>query len=120
MHDFYKFIREKNRDSFRVKYALKSQERKQLIRDCGIHGLVLFEYYLRMASIEDVGLDDEAAAEYFDWSTHTARRWRRELINHGWLHIERATLSQGQKITLYYLGKDEVSRLKANQEKKGP
>lgn len=104
------YIREKVRDEFRMKYALREIERKALISEVGVHGLVLFEYYLRMASVEGMELTDEDASEYFGWSIHTTGRWRRELIKNGWFHSDNARLNNGEKVIVYYLGKSEVKR----------
>ena len=114
-----KFIREKTREPFYTKFTLRKQERWDLIREIGEHGLVLFEMYLRMAAIENIELTDEDAAIYFGWNIHTASRYRRALVKGGWLHVEKARSSNGQLIVLYYLGKDEVSAAKANQKVSG-
>jgi len=103
-----KYIRRKNTDSFRLRYALGHTERKNLIREAGIHALVLFEYYLRLASTENTAITDEDAAEYFDWSPHTAKRHRLSLMRAGWVAIEKARLGNGRRMEVYYLGKDEV------------
>lgn len=103
-----KYIRRKNSDGFRLKYSLAHTERKQLVRETSVHALVLFEYYLRLASTENAVITDEDAAEYFDWSARAAQRYRLALTNAGWIAIEKAKLSNGRKIHVYYLGKDEV------------
>jgi hypothetical protein len=103
-----KYIRRKNQDGFRLKYSLTHTERQQLVREIGIHALVLFEYYLRLASTENALITDKDAADYFDWSAHTAKRHRLNLSKHGWLGIEKASLSNGRRVEVYYLGKDEV------------
>ena len=103
--DKFKYVRERNHDPFPVKYSLRRQERPALVVEAGVHGLVLFEYYLRLASMEDVELTDQGAADYFGWNLHTVRRHRRVLINKGWLNIEKATLSNGNRVVVYYLGK---------------
>jgi predicted transcriptional regulator len=106
--DHAKYIRRNNTDGFRLKYALGHTERRQLIKEVGIHGLVLFEYYLRLASTENALIDDEAAAEYFEWKRPTAKRHRLSLSQAGWIAFERARLSNGRRVHVYYLGKDEV------------
>jgi len=106
--DHNKYIRRKNTESFRLKYSLSQAERKSLVRDAGVHALVLFEYYLRLASTENAPINDEDAAEYFDWSIHTAKRWRLALVKKGWMAIEKARLNNGRKIQVVYLGQEEV------------
>jgi hypothetical protein len=106
--DQYKYVREKNRDFFPLKYSVSREERLALIQEVGVYGLVLFEYFLRMASIEDIEITDETAAEYFGWNLHTAARWRRALIKAGWFHSAAGKVSNGNKVHLYYLGKAAV------------
>ncbi len=97
-----------------MKYSLKAQERIDLIEDTGVHGLVLFEYYLRMASVENVEITDENAAEYFGWNIHTAKRWRRKLIKAGWVYMDKARAPNGDYVFRYFLGKSEVTRSRSN------
>jgi hypothetical protein len=116
----YKYVREKNREAFAMKYSLRRDERIALIEDAGLHGLVLFEFYLRLASIEDIEISDQAAADYFGWNLHTARRYRRLLVKKDWIHTEKAKLSNGHKIVLYYLGKEEVNKAKQRNPNEEP
>lgn len=111
-NEHVKYIRRKSTDGFRLKYGLSHAERKELVRDCGVHALVLFEYYLRLASTENTPITDKDAADYFDWSMHTAKRWRLALVSKGWVAIEKSKLGNGRKIHVYYLGKEEVLRSK--------
>ena len=106
--DHAKYIRRKSQDGFRLKYALGNTERKDLVKDCGVHALVLFEYYLRLASTENAIISDDDAADYFDWSKTTAKRHRLSLVRTGWICLEKAKLSNGRRVHVYYLGKDEV------------
>lgn len=106
--DHVKYIRRKNTDGFKLKYSLGHTERKELVREVGVHALVLFEYYLRLASTENAIIDDQTAADYFDWSKPTAKRHRLSLSQAGWISLERARLSNGRRVHVYYLGKDEV------------
>jgi hypothetical protein len=103
-----KYIRRKNTDGFRLKYSLGHTERRALIKEVGIHALVLFEYYLRLASTENAMISDIDAGEYFDWSPHTAKRHRLSLARAGWIAIEKASLNNGRRVEVYYLGKEEV------------
>lgn len=115
----------KNRDQakyIRRKNTLGHTERKQLIKEVGIHCLVLFEYYLRLASTEHAVISDEDAGDYFGWSSGTAKRHRLALVKAGWLAIEKARLNNGCRICVHYLGKDEVKAagLKPETKKKSP
>ena len=114
-----KYIRRKNTDGFRMKYALSNTERKELVRECGVYCLALFEYYLRIASIENLPITDADAAEYFGWSENGTKKHRIKLQKAGWFYRDIATSSRKtkKKIYIYYLGKKEVTSLGLNQEK---
>ena len=122
--DHVKYIRRRNQDGFRHKYALSHTERRQLIRETSVHCLVLFEYYLRLASTENSPISDEEAAEYFDWTRTTAKRHRLALTHAGWYACEKTKLKNGRRIQVHYLGKDEVEaaglRPKSEPKKKEP
>lgn len=117
--DHAKYIRRRNNDGFRLKYALSHTERRILVREAGVQCLVLFEYYLRLASTENTIITDEDAAEYFAWKLRTAVKWRRVLANEGWISFVKAKLPSGKWIHTYYLGKDEVRSSKSKPEKPG-
>ncbi len=116
MPNHCKYIRDKVRDPFPMKYAIRGKERIAIVEEAGVNGLVLFEYYLRMASIENVEITDRSAAEYFGWGIHTAKRARIRLQNTGWVLMDRARSARGESVYLYYLGKDEVKEARRNQE----
>lgn len=117
MSDLFNYMRNRVREEYRMKYALRSDERKALIQETSVNGLVLFEYYLRMASVGNIELgDDTQAAEYFGWSPHTAARWRRELTKTGWFHMEKAKLPSGKNAYVYYLGKDPVAEVRGTSD----
>ena len=106
--DHTKYIRRKSSDGFRHKYSLSTAERKQLVREVGVFALVLFEYYLRLASTENTVITDKDAGEYFDWSAASAKRHRLSLAKAGWIAFEKAKLNNGRRVHVYYLGKAEV------------
>lgn len=106
--DHVKYIRRRNNDGFRLKYALNHTERRLLVREVNIYALVLFEYYLRVASTDNTPISDVDAAEYFGWTETTAQRHRLALSKAGWFAREKLTLKGGRRIHMTYLGKDEV------------
>ena len=103
------YCRRKNNDGFRLKFALKNQERKDLIKECGVYGLIIFEYYLRMASIGNVVLTDEGAASYFGLTANAVKKHRINLQKKGWFYRDSATSGDKRRIHIYYLGKEEVA-----------
>ena len=114
MKNIVTYMRERTKKGFYVNYALTQEEREDLIKECGINGLVLFEYYLRMASIGNVELNDKDAAKYFCQVESTITRWRRSLINKGFVHIDKFHHPHTkQQSIVYYLGRDQVEEYKA-------
>lgn len=91
-------------------YYLQPDERRDLIKDCGVSGLVLFEYYLYLnkKTIPEV-ITDERAAEWFGWTLATAKRHRLSLIKKGWFYIQKFYNKDKQKIEVYHLGQDGVA-----------
>lgn len=106
--DHVKYIRRRNNDGFRLKFALNHTERRLLVREVNIYALVLFEYYLRIASTDNTPISDVDAAEYFGWTETTAQRHRLALSKAGWFAREKLTLKGGRRMHMTYLGKDEV------------
>jgi len=102
-------VRNRVSNGFRLKYALTNTERKQLIKECGVNALVLFEYWLRLSSVGDQEFSDVGAADYFGWSEATAKRHRLRLINNGWFAAIK-TRGKGTEVTVHYLGKLEVQK----------
>jgi hypothetical protein len=110
----YKYICQKNPKPFYTKYFVSSEERIDLIKDCAASGLILYEYYLRLASIGDVEITDKAAARFFGWTERTTRRNRVNLINANWLYVQKLSNRSGAKSDIYYLGKEVVEHYKAS------
>jgi hypothetical protein len=110
----YKFICQKNPKPFYTKFFVSSEERVDLIKDCTAAGLVLYEYYLRLASVGDVEITDEAAAIFFGWTERTTRRNRMNLINANWLYVQKLSNRSGAKSDIYYLGKEVVELYKTS------
>lgn len=108
------YKRERCKQAYKNYYAVNQEERLDLMNEVGVNGLVLFEYYLRMASIGDVDLSDDNSAKYFGWAPTTSRRWRRALINKGFVYISKCVdPNTKQTVVIYYLGKDQVQEYKA-------
>ena len=113
-HDNLNWVRNRTKKSFTQYYSIRPQERRDLIQEINVSALVLFEYYIRMASVGDQHLSDEKAADYFGWSIKTATKWRRALINKGWIFVERAAFPGGRSSYIYHLGKEEVVQAKSH------
>lgn len=112
-----KYLRLKLSKPFYTKYALEQDERRALVQDVKLTGLALFEYYLRMASIENVVLSDSDASAYFGIPAGTLKKYRRALTKTGWILFEKTRMPSGRVIHIYHLGKEEVAtaRLSASR-----
>lgn len=92
-----------------LKYYLTHDERRQLISETSDSACLLFEYYLRVASYtKPVPLDDVTSAEYFGWLPTKVRRIRTQLVHNNWFRHTKGRLNNGQRVDMYYLGKDAV------------
>jgi hypothetical protein len=98
----------KNTKAIYSKYFLSDRERRELISDIGDAACMLYEYYLRMASIGDRELSDTQVAGYFGWSKYKAKRNRLALIRAGWFRSTKGVFSDGRKLMSYYIGQDAV------------
>lgn len=105
-----KYHRRASGSAVKMKYFLTHNERRALVEEVGVSCLVLFEYYLRLASTENAPITDVEAADYFGWNERAAMRHRLKLVKHGWVDIQQATLNNGRKVYFYYLGKEEVAQ----------
>jgi len=99
---------QKNPKALYSKYFIADKERKELITNLGDAACMLYEYYLRMASIGDVEITDTTTAGYFGWNIHKAKRNRLALVRAGWFRSARSNFSDGRKGMTYYVGKDAV------------
>ena len=109
MHHF-KYIAER-RTAVYSNYYVTPNERKLLIKETSVSGLLTFEYFLFMARQTNHAekITDSRTADWFGWTVSTARRHRLALVKHGWFHAESHRSINGHKVDIYYLGKDEVA-----------
>ena len=95
--------------AYYVRHYLNEQERRNLIQEVNDSGVLLYDYYLRLAAVGDVEITDERAAEYFGWPQSKAKRTRLQLVKKGWFKESRYTIEKVRKGVTYYLGKDSVA-----------
>lgn len=98
----------KKNKAFHTKYYMSDAERRQIIDQVGDPACMLYDYYLRMASIGEQELTDQAAAEYFGWSEQKAKRNRLALARAGFFRSAGGRLSDGKRTIYYYIGEDAV------------
>ena len=100
----------KKRQKVWVTKYLTAEERRQMIKSCGDAAVLLFDYYLKMASLnEPEEVDDDKASLYFGWTRQKAQRLRIRLTKAGWIDRTRYTLNNGNKGITYYIGKEAVT-----------
>ena len=111
--DFHRYMCWKRKSPIYINYYLSPEERHELIDDAGIHGLVLFEYYLMMANQKDGNeeISDQRAANWLKWSVRTAKRHRLALQQTDWLLIEKYKGTHNDQF-IYFLGKPMVQERK--------
>jgi len=99
-------------------YYVTPKERRELISECGPHGLCLFEYFLYLAkqTNNEERITDERISHWFGWNVHTSGRYRRLLKKHGWFHVVKPPAKGSTKVEVYYLGKKAVAEAKGSQE----
>jgi len=102
------------RQAIYTNYYVTPDERKLLIKETSVSGLLTFEYYLYMArQTNHAGkITDIRTADWFGWTVSTARRHRLALIKNGWFHVEPHRSTNRHKVDIYYLGKDQVAQSK--------
>lgn len=93
-----------------IKYYLSAVERRELIKTLGDPACMLFEYYLRMASIPNQIITDNLAAEYFGWNSRKVRRYRQALQQAGWYAHSKYSISKHRRGVSYYIGREAVAR----------
>ena len=98
----------KQNKPFYTKHYLTGAERRDLGRQAGDPGVLLYEYLLRMTSIGTENITDAGIAEYFGWDPTKAKRVRLKLTRLGWFASESYRYTGGRKGITYYVGKDAV------------
>jgi len=116
---FHRYLCWEKKKAQYTNFYLDPDERRELIEDAGVNGLVLFEYYLHMANQKDgnEAITDERAAHWFGWTIHTAKRHRINLANTGWVLTEKHKGPGGTNTFQYYLGKSLVHERKLQLER---
>ena len=99
------------RQAVQTKYEPTNEERQDIIQTLSDSAFMLFQYYLRMATIPDSIMEDINAATYFHWDISKVSRLRRALEKENYFRRITFTANSGKKSTTYYIGKDIVSRL---------
>lgn len=92
------------------RYEVLTKERSDILTLANNQALLLYEYYLRMASIPDAPMEDVDASEYFGWSASKVTRARLALEKLGYFKKIIYKSSAGKKTITYYVSKDAVAK----------
>lgn len=99
---------EKKVKSLHLKYYISFIEQAELSTKLGDAAVLLYIYYLRMASNDHPIITDETAADSLGWNIRKVRRYRGELIKEGWFRQVSYTRTDGRRGVEYHIGKAAV------------
>ena len=94
-----------------MKYYISNKEHLAIAKTVGDPGVLLFMQYLRLAATDHPVITDGGVATSLGWTERKARRYRRELTNHGWFKKSSFTRPDGVKMITYHVGKESVAQL---------
>lgn len=110
-----KALKQKSKRVPTTMYLTLSDKRK-LMEECNDASVILFEYYLSKAGIEEFMYTDEKAAMALGWSKRKVEETRKKLTKAGYFFQRKGKYSNGTKIITTYLGKDQVAKVKKELE----
>jgi len=97
---------------------LRLEDKKDLMKECGDAAMILFEYYLSKAGLENYEYTDQKCGLALGWSTRKVQETRLKLSRAGYF-LQRKGKLQGGTVIFTYLGKDKVkNQLKIEHEEK--
>lgn len=102
---------EKHSKAIYTRYYLSAKERRDLGRQAGDPGVLLYEYLLRMVSLGTQEINDETISDYFGWDIRKAKRHRLKLTKIGWYATRRYNISGNRRGISYYVGPEAVAKL---------
>ena len=92
------------------KFEVSKKEREDILSNLGDSALLLYQFYLRMASIPDASMEDSDAAIYLLWNIRKVRRIRKQLENEGYFRKITYRANSGKKVCTYYISKESVDK----------
>lgn len=103
----------KNEKTIYMKFYITHQEQLEITESIGDSAVLLYMYYLRMASLPHPVITDETAAKSLGWTPRKVKRYRLLLVKDGWYKESKYTRGNGTKGVEYHIGKDAVSHFNA-------
>jgi len=102
---------DRNNKIIHTKYEVTQTEREDIISSLGDAAFMLYQYYLRCASMTEVPMEDANAANYFKWSIRKVARARKLLETAGYFKKITYSSSVGKKAVTYYISKNRVANM---------
>jgi len=88
---------------------LRLKDKVEIMNRCNSDSaVILFEYYLSKAGIEDFEFTDKKAAHALEWSIRKVQEVRKKLIKAGYFLQKKGTYHDGRKIVTTYLGREKT------------
>ena len=94
-----------------TKYEVNRKEREDILHNIGDSAFMLYQYYLRMAAIQDSFMEDSDASAYFGWAIRKVARNRKALEKAGYFKRIAYSSACGKKSITYYLTKERVAEI---------
>lgn len=95
---------------------VSAAEKKEIIQTMGDSAYALYEYYVDNSYRENFEFTDEKAAESIGWTKYKAKRIRIKLNKNNWFYQERYKSGSGNKVTIFYIGKEKVLEVMEKKE----
>ncbi len=88
---------------------LRLQDKVEIMQDCNSDAaVILFEYYLSKAGIEEFEFSDYKASHALKWSERKVQEVRKKLTKAGYFLQKKGNYRDGRKIITTYLGKEKT------------
>lgn len=97
-----------------MKYFISTTEHLDIAKQIGDSAVLLYIQYLRMATFTHPSITDEGVARSLGWTVRKTRRYREALIKLGYYKRVSFTRPDGNKMVVYHIGKEAVSRVSAS------
>ena len=106
----YNTVCEKQKSNRRpTRMYLRLQDKVEIMQACNSDAVILYEYYLSKAGVEEFELSDEKAAIALRWSLRKIQEVRKKLVKEGFFLQKKGRYTDGRKIITTYLGRSKTA-----------
>lgn len=99
---------EKNEKTIYMKFYVTHKEHIEIAQSLGDSAVLLYMYYLRMASTTHPVITDDLAAQSLGWNARKVARYRQSLTKDNWYREIKYTRPGGSRGVEYHIGKEAV------------